>query len=54
VFVAAVATERERLLGFYAAGLHAYNGEWDLWARTLKRVRSEDGANPYYRWIVGG
>ena len=53
-FIAAVTTERERLLGFYAAGLHAYNGERDMWARALKRVLSEDGANPYYRWIVGG
>ena len=53
-FLAAVATERERLLGFYAAGLHAYNGERDMWARALKRVLSEDSANPYYRWIVGG
>jgi hypothetical protein len=54
VFVAAVANERERLLSFYAAGLHAYNGERGLWARALKRVLSEDGDNPYYRWIVGG
>jgi len=53
-FLAAVATERDRLLGFYAAGLHAYNGERDMWARALKRVLSEDSANPYYRWIVGG
>jgi spermidine synthase len=53
-FVAAVANERERLFGFYAAALHAYNGERALWARALKRVLSEDSANPYYRWIVGG
>jgi spermidine synthase len=53
-FVAAVAKERERLLDFYAAGLHAYNGERGLWARALQRVLSEDGENPYYRWIVGG
>jgi hypothetical protein len=49
-----VATERERLLAFYAAGLYAYSGERELWARALKRVLTEDGANPYYRWIVGG
>ena len=52
-FVAAVADERERLLRFYAAGLHAYNGERELWARALERVLREDGENPYYRWIVG-
>jgi spermidine synthase len=52
-FVMAVADERERLLRFYEAGLHAYNGERELWARILQRVLSEDGENPYYRWIVG-
>ena len=53
-FVAAVADERERLFRFYAVGLHAYNGERELWARALTRVLSEDGTNPYYRWIGGG
>jgi hypothetical protein len=43
-----------RPVGFYAAGLHAYSGERELWARALKRVLNEDGDNPYYRWIVGG
>ncbi|MFH0352514.1 MAG: spermidine synthase, partial [Chromatiales bacterium] len=53
-FLAAVADERERLLAFYSAGLHAYNGERGLWARDMRRVISEDGDNPYYRWFVGG
>jgi spermidine synthase len=53
-FVAAVSNERERLLDFYEAGLHAYHGERQLWARAIARVLSEDGENPYYRWLVGG
>ena len=32
VFLVAVADERDRLLRFYGAGLHAYNGERQLWA----------------------
>ena len=52
-FRAAVAEERERLRTFYEAALYAYRGERELWARALRRVLSEDGGNPYYRWIVG-
>ena len=54
VFLAAVATERDQLLRFYGAGLHAYNGERQLWAREMHHVMSQDGRNPYYRWFVGG
>ena len=54
VFLAAVADERDRLLRFYGAGLHAYNGERQLWAREMQQVMSQDGRNPYYRWFVGG
>jgi predicted membrane-bound spermidine synthase len=50
----AVADERDRLLRFYEAGLHAYNGEREWWAREMKRVMDENGHNPYYRWFVGG
>jgi spermidine synthase len=50
---ASVAAERERLLVFYDAALHAYSRERELLARSLERVLSEDGDNPYYRWIVG-
>lgn len=53
-FRAAVADERDRLWRFYGAGLHAYNGERELWAREMKRVMIEEGGNPYYRWFVGG
>ncbi len=54
VFLAAVADERDRLLRFYGAGLHAYNGERQLWVREMQQVMSQDGRNPYYRWFVGG
>jgi spermidine synthase len=53
-FQAEMAAERERLLGFYEAGLYAYNGQRERWASTLRRVLAEDGNNPYYRWIVEG
>jgi spermidine synthase len=49
VFRREVAAERERLLGFYAAGLYAYAGERERWASALRRVLDEDGNNPYYR-----
>jgi len=53
-FSTAVADERDRLLAFYEAGLHAYHGEREPWARGMRRVMREDGGNPYYRWFVGG
>jgi predicted membrane-bound spermidine synthase len=52
-FLAALADERDRLLRFYDAGLYAYNGERELWAREMRRVMREDGRNLYYRWFVG-
>jgi predicted membrane-bound spermidine synthase len=53
-FLAALADERQRLLTFYSAGLHAYDGDRELWARDLKRVLDQDRNNPYYRWVSGG
>jgi spermidine synthase len=53
-FSTAVADERDRLLAFYEAGLHAYHGEREPWARGMRRVMRQDGGNPYYRWFVGG
>jgi predicted membrane-bound spermidine synthase len=49
----AVTEERDRLLTFYAAGLHAYDGDRESWARDMRRTLVEDGANPYYRWFAG-
>jgi hypothetical protein len=53
VFLAAIAAERDRLLRFYGAGLHAYNGARQPWAREMQQVMSQDGHKPYYRWFVG-
>jgi hypothetical protein len=53
-FLAEAADERARLLRFYDVGLHAYNGERELWAREMNWVMREGGRNPYYRWFVGG
>jgi spermidine synthase len=52
-FEAEMAAERSRLLDFYAAALHAYRGERDLWEQSAKRVFESDGGNPYYRWTAG-
>jgi spermidine synthase len=52
-FRAAVAEERGHLFDFYAAGLHAYRGERELWAEAIERVLKEDAGNPYFRWIIG-
>ncbi|WP_125477674.1 fused MFS/spermidine synthase [Caballeronia terrestris] len=52
-FRAAMQRERETLRTFYGAGLAAYRGDREAWARAVQRVMSTDGANPYYRWFVG-
>jgi spermidine synthase len=51
---ARVKTEREGLDDFYAAGLAAYAGDREVWGERMKRVMTEKGGNPYYRWIAGG
>ena len=48
-----VAGERERLWRFYSVGLQAYSREARLSTRELRRVLDEEGANPYYRWVLG-
>jgi spermidine synthase len=53
-FQMSVETEGELLREFYEAGLAAYNGDRELWARSIERVLTEDAGNPYYRWSVGG
>jgi spermidine synthase len=53
-FMAQTKAERDRLHRFYAAGLHAYRGERDRWARAVQSVVTEDPRNTYYRWIVSG
>jgi len=51
---AAIERERGRLYTFYAAGLHAQNGDRSAWARDIDRLMREDGDNPYYNWFTGG
>ncbi len=51
---ASVASEEELLNNFYEAGLAAYRGERDLWARSIQRVLANDSTNPYYLWTIGG
>ncbi len=50
--VAAIATERRRLMDFYQTGLDAYAGERERWAENMGKVLNEDGSNPYYRWFL--
>ncbi|VVO56758.1 fused MFS/spermidine synthase [Pseudomonas fluorescens] len=45
---------QQRLMQFYRASLHAYDGDRDAWARDIREVMRGDGGNPYYRWFVGG
>ncbi|WP_314384731.1 fused MFS/spermidine synthase [Pseudomonas brenneri] len=45
--------EQQRLMQFYRASLHAYEGDRAAWGRDIRQVLLEDGANPYYRWFVG-
>jgi spermidine synthase len=48
----AIATERNSLMTFYRAGLHAYNGEHERWAREITLLEKQDNQNPYYRWFT--
>jgi spermidine synthase len=49
-----VAERREGLLAFYGAGLAAYRGDRERWARELASANGPDARNPYYRWLIGG
>ncbi|WP_192560783.1 fused MFS/spermidine synthase [Pseudomonas allokribbensis] len=44
---------RQRLMQFYRASLHAYDGDRDAWGRDIREVMQRDGGNPYFRWFVG-
>lgn len=52
-FLLEIGQQRDNLLGFYAAGIAAYNGNKDLWAQTIVKVLKSDNDNPYYRWALG-
>ena len=46
-------THQQRLMRFYRASLHAYDGDRDAWSRDIREVMRGDGGNPYFRWFVG-
>ena len=49
---AEISAERENLMAFYAAGIDAYNGDRQAWARDISQTLRHDPVNPYYRWAV--
>ena len=52
-FIERMNAHQQRLMQFYRASLHAYDGDRDAWARDIREVMRGDGGNPYYRWFVG-
>lgn len=50
-FTRTLAAEQQRLMQFYRASLHAYDGDRDAWGRDIREVLQQDSANPYYRWF---
>nr|WP_277185284.1 fused MFS/spermidine synthase [Caballeronia sp. BR00000012568055] len=52
-FADAMRNERATLHAFYRAGLDAYRGDRNGWAREIQDVLTEDHSNPYYRWVLG-
>ncbi len=52
-FLRTLDAEQQRLMQFYRASLHAYDGDRAAWARDIRQVLQGDGTNPYYRWFVG-
>jgi len=52
-FIERMDTHRQRLMQFYRASLHAYDGDRDAWGRDIREVMQGDRANPYFRWFVG-
>jgi len=52
-FLRTLDAEQQRLMQFYRASLHAYDGDRAAWGRDIRQVLQGDGANPYYRWFVG-
>ena len=52
-FIERMNAHQQRLMQFYRASLHAYDGDREAWARDIREVMRGDGANPYYRWFGG-
>jgi spermidine synthase len=53
-FLSSLTAEERHLHDFYHAGLAAYRGERELWAKSIQQVLTNDSENPYYLWTVGG
>lgn len=51
-FTRTLGAEQQRLMQFYRASLHAYDGDRDAWGRDIREVLQQDSANPYYRWFI--
>lgn len=49
-----IARERELLYLFYSAGLRAYQGDREGWARDIRQLMHDAPANPYFQWFTGG
>ena len=52
-FDARMDRHQRRLMQFYRASLHAYDGDRDAWGRDMREVMRGDGGNPYFRWFTG-
>jgi predicted membrane-bound spermidine synthase len=52
-FTRTLDSEQQRLMQFYRASLHAYDGDRTAWGRDIQAVLQQDSANPYYRWFIG-
>ena len=52
-FARTLASEQQRLMQFYRASLHAYDGDRTAWGRDIQAVLQQDSANSYYRWFIG-
>ncbi|MFJ4193442.1 fused MFS/spermidine synthase [Pseudomonas sp. NPDC089534] len=52
-FMDRMEAHRQRLMLFYRASLHAYDGDREAWGRDIRDVMRGDGGNPYFRWFVG-
>jgi hypothetical protein len=49
-----ITQKRDELFLLYAAGLAAYAGNREEWARIIANSGGPDMNNPYYRWLLGG
>jgi spermidine synthase len=50
---AEITTRHETLMNFYIAGLGAYEGDRETWAKAIGKVQPAEPKNPYYSWISG-